>query len=108
MIDENYNPWLIEINMSPSMDYSTPVTKRLVKAVLKDTAKVISSNKKNRDTGGFECIYRSNEDLNKFDIYKFWLLLFIDQLYHLLIAVSWKPRMDWIAQAQKLSPLTQN
>lgn len=53
------------------MDYSTPVTKRLVKTVLTDTAKVISSNKRNRDTGGFECIYRGNEDLNKFDIYKF-------------------------------------
>lgn len=39
--------------MSPSMESSTPVTKKLVKAVLNDTAKVISSNKKNRDTGGF-------------------------------------------------------
>jgi hypothetical protein len=39
--------------MSPSMDYSTPVTKKLVKMVLTDTAKVIASNKKNRDTGEF-------------------------------------------------------
>ena len=53
MIDENLNPWLIEINMSPSMDYSTPVTKKLVKLVLADTAKVIASNKKGRDTGAF-------------------------------------------------------
>ena len=53
MIDRNLDPWLIEINMSPSMDYSTPVTKKLVKMVLTDTAKVMSSNKKNRDTGGF-------------------------------------------------------
>lgn len=46
MIDENLNPWLIEINMSPSMEYSTPVTKKLVKMVLQDTAKLIASNKK--------------------------------------------------------------
>lgn len=69
MIDENLDPWLIEINMSPSMDYSTPVTKKLVKMVLTDTAKVMCSNKKNRDTGGFQCIYRGDEDLPKFDVY---------------------------------------
>lgn len=57
--------------MSPSMEYSTPVTKKLVKMVLNDTAKVISSNKKNRDTGAFTCIYRNKEDLEKFNIYKF-------------------------------------
>lgn len=34
MIDDALNPWLIEINSSPSMDYSTPVTRRLVKMVL--------------------------------------------------------------------------
>jgi hypothetical protein len=32
--------------MSPSMEYSTPVTKKLVKMVLQDTAKVMASNKK--------------------------------------------------------------
>jgi hypothetical protein len=39
--------------MSPSMDYSTPVTAKLVKMVLTDTAKVLSSHKKNKDTGAF-------------------------------------------------------
>ena len=34
MIDENLNPWIIEINMSPSMDHSTPVSKKLVKIKL--------------------------------------------------------------------------
>ena len=57
--------------MSPSMDYSTPVTKKLVKMVLTDTAKVLCSNKKNKDTGGFECIYRSDEDLANYDVYNF-------------------------------------
>lgn len=69
MIDENLNPWLIEINMSPSMDYSTPVTKKLVKMVLQDTAKIIHSNKKNKSVGLFNCIYQGNEDLSKFSMY---------------------------------------
>jgi hypothetical protein len=41
MVDDNFNCWLIEVNSSPAMDYSTKVTTRLVKQVLKDTAKVI-------------------------------------------------------------------
>lgn len=56
--------------MSPSMDYSTPITKKLVKLVLQDTAKVIGSNKKNKNTGLFNCIYKGNEDLDKFSLYK--------------------------------------
>lgn len=48
MIDDHLNPWLIEINMSPSMDYSTPVTRKLVQMVQRDTANLISApaNKK--------------------------------------------------------------
>jgi tubulin monoglycylase TTLL3/8 len=61
MIDDNLNPWLIEINSSPSMDYSTPVTRRLVKMVLEDTVKVIVDLKKKKSkkktAGLFKCIY---------------------------------------------------
>ena len=60
MIDEDYNPWLIEINSSPAMDYSTPVTETLVKEVMEDAIKVIvdynlaSKKKKHKvDTGNF-------------------------------------------------------
>jgi hypothetical protein len=69
MIDDNLDPWLIEINMSPSMDYSTPVTKKLVKMVLQDTGKLIHSTKKKDNVGNFTCIYRGNEDLAKYDLY---------------------------------------
>ena len=41
MIDEQYRPWLIQINSSPTMEYSTKITKDLVQRVMQDTAKVI-------------------------------------------------------------------
>jgi tubulin monoglycylase TTLL3/8 len=31
MIDDEFNAWLIEVNSSPAMDYSTHVTEKLVK-----------------------------------------------------------------------------
>lgn len=41
MIDDDFNMWLIEVNSSPAMDYSTPVTERLVKVGLEDVIKVV-------------------------------------------------------------------
>lgn len=41
MLDQDFNAWLIEVNSSPAMDYSTHVTERLVKMVLEDTIKVV-------------------------------------------------------------------
>lgn len=72
MIDENLNTWLIEVNSSPAMDYSTAVTERLVKMVSEDTIKVIAdygmaSEKKRKkvDTGLYECIYKAKRIVDK-------------------------------------------
>jgi tubulin monoglycylase TTLL3/8 len=65
MVDDLYNVWLIEINSSPCMEYSTLVTEKLVKEVSEDIIKVVidygwEKNKKIRksiDTGFFKKIY---------------------------------------------------
>jgi len=48
--------WLIEVNSSPAMDYSTPITTPLVKKVMEDTAKVLVDlrDNPNADTGEWE------------------------------------------------------
>lgn len=72
MIDQDYRPWLIEINSSPAMDYSTPVTKELVKQVLEDTIKVIvdyhyAKGKKKRrvDTGNFSLLFKAKNIVDR-------------------------------------------
>lgn len=72
MIDEDLVPWLIEINRSPAMDYSTEVTKVLVKEVLEDTIKVIvdyeHATKRQRnsiDTGNFSLLYRAKHAVQR-------------------------------------------
>jgi tubulin monoglycylase TTLL3/8 len=70
MIDEDFQMWLIEVNSSPAMDYSTDITTRLVKMVMEDTIKVVvdhaQAKKKSKvDTGAFECIYKAKRIVDR-------------------------------------------
>jgi hypothetical protein len=61
MIGDDLKPWLIEINLSPTMARSTVVTTKLCDSVLEDVCKVVIDRKYNRncDTGRFEMVYRA-------------------------------------------------
>ena len=70
MVDDDFNMWLIEVNSSPAMDYSTAVTERLVKMVSEDIVKVVvdyaNAKKKSQvDTGLWEKIYQAKRIVDK-------------------------------------------
>ena len=46
MVDTSYNVWLIEVNSSPSMEYSSPITQRMVKEGLSNISDIVAEQEK--------------------------------------------------------------
>ncbi|KAJ8979034.1 hypothetical protein NQ317_003137 [Molorchus minor] len=62
MVSDDYRPWLLEINCSPDLSYSTNVTRRLCPQCLEDLVKVVIDRRKdpNAETGSFQLVYKQN------------------------------------------------
>ncbi|XP_011191434.2 tubulin glycylase 3B [Zeugodacus cucurbitae] len=67
MLDEQYNPILIEINSTPDLSPSTEVTARICPLALKDLVKVIVDLPRNplAPTGNFERVYEVNYKIKR-------------------------------------------
>jgi tubulin monoglycylase TTLL3/8 len=70
MLSDDLTPWLIEVNASPAMDYSTDVTAELVKEVMEDAIKVMVdyhfARKKSRvDTGHFSLLHKAKRAVER-------------------------------------------
>lgn len=66
MVDTDLNVWLIEVNSSPSMEYSTPITKKLVQSVMPQIVRIMLDHDHGKSEGrevgekleNFELVYK--------------------------------------------------
>ena len=57
--DSSGKLWLLEINKCPSMEYSTPITRRLIPRFMEDLTELIVDKRKGNhpEVGGFDRVF---------------------------------------------------
>ncbi|XP_068620778.1 tubulin glycylase 3A-like [Battus philenor] len=70
LLDEEYTPWLIEINSCPDLTGTTEVTAKICPVVVDDVIKVVIDNMADpkAPTGNFECIYQQPMTVPRFSM----------------------------------------
>jgi len=76
MVDEDLKPWLIEVNCSPTMEHSTPITTSICKDVMEDICKVVLDLEAYRRKTGYRALAKSA--MRKFDT-GHWTLAHLDK-----------------------------
>ena len=69
MVDEDFNIYLIEVNASPALDYSTKITENAVKIMIKDLIEIVIDNNNARNckvNENGEIVNSNGEITNKF------------------------------------------
>ena len=69
MIDEDLNVYLIEVNASPALDYSTKITKDAVKDMVKDLIKLVIDYNNGRDYKAEQYRGRHNDEIKFIQIF---------------------------------------
>ena len=67
MIDNSLNVWMLEVNSSPDMSFSTPITEKLVTEMMPNLGEILLDYNHGKDgnvgdvIGNYELIYDQNE-----------------------------------------------
>ena len=68
MFDDDWNAYLIEVNASPSMDYSTKITSKLVPEMIDNLFEIVIDKKSDKKVGKWVKVWNGKGRIDKSNI----------------------------------------
>ena len=65
MFDDDWNAYLIEVNASPSMDYSTKITSKLVPEMIDNLFEIVIDKKSDKKVGKWVKVWNGKGRIDK-------------------------------------------